>query len=134
MRSAHTRLIDPAINDDLRIVTGCLCPAPVDNVLIFADIQPAELRCSGVTLSLARRAMEPGRLLHSVLTSPSSANAQRLKSRHPLVPAALHLINSSDNNNIRAAQCADHHRNVDSTDNPTRPGILIPDTFPTLPE
>ena len=29
-RSAHTRLIDPAINDALRIVTGCLRPTPAD--------------------------------------------------------------------------------------------------------
>jgi len=31
-RSAHTRLINPAINDALRIVTGCLRPTPADNV------------------------------------------------------------------------------------------------------
>jgi len=63
--------------------------------------------------------MEPGHLLHPVLTGPSSANALRLKSRHPFVPAAQHLIISSDNNNIRAAQWAD---------NPTRLRIFIPDT------
>ena len=31
-RSAHTRPIVPAINDALRIVTGCLRPTPVDNL------------------------------------------------------------------------------------------------------
>jgi len=31
-RSAHTRLIDPTINDALRIVTRCLRPTPVDNL------------------------------------------------------------------------------------------------------
>ena len=97
-RSAHTRLIDPAINDALRIVTGYLRPTPADNLPILAGIQPAELRCSGATLSLARHAMEPGHLLHSALTRPSSADARRLKSRHPFVPAALQLIISSDNN------------------------------------
>jgi len=66
-RSAHTRLIDPTINDALRIVTGCLRPTPVDN-LIVAGIQTAELRRSGATLSLGHRAMEPGHLLHSALT------------------------------------------------------------------
>jgi len=37
-RSAHTRLIDPAINDALRIVTRCLRPTPADNLPILAGI------------------------------------------------------------------------------------------------
>jgi len=82
------RLIDPAINNALRIVTGCLRPTPADNLPILAGIQPAQLRRYGATLSLVHRAMEPGHLLHSALTRPSSANARRLKSRHPFVPAA----------------------------------------------
>ena len=52
--------------------------------------------------------MEPGHLLHSALTRPSSANARRLKSRHPFVPAAQQLISSSDDNSIRAALWADY--------------------------
>ena len=107
-RSAHSRLIDPIINDALRIVTGCLCPTPADNLPILAGIQPAELHCRGATLSLGRRAMEPGHLLHSALTRPSGAAARRLKSSHPFVPAAQQLISFCDNNNIRAAQWADH--------------------------
>ena len=95
-RSTHTRLIYPTINDVLRIVTGCLRPTSADNLPILAGIQPAELRRNGATLSLARRAMEPGHLLHSALTRPPSANARRLQSGHPFVPAAQQLI-SSDN-------------------------------------
>jgi len=57
---------------------------------ILAGIQPAVLRRNGATLSLSRRAMEAGHMLHSALTRPSSANARRLKSRHPFVPAAQH--------------------------------------------
>jgi len=106
--SAHTRLIDPHRNDALPIVIGCLHPRPADNLPILAGIQPGELRRSGATLSLGRRAMEPGHLLHSALTHPSSAVARRLKSRHPFVPAEQQLISFSDNNNIRAAQWADH--------------------------
>jgi len=63
-RSAHTRLIDPTINDALQTVTGCLHPTPADNLPTLASIQPAELRRNGATLSLVRRAMEPGHLLH----------------------------------------------------------------------
>jgi len=104
-RSAHTRLVDPTINAALRIVTGCLRPAPADNLSILAGIQPAELRCSGATLSLGRRAMESEHVLHSALTHPPRAVARRLKSRHLFVPATQQLISFSDNN-IRAVQWA----------------------------
>ena len=85
-------------------MTGCLRPTPADNLPILAGIQHAELRRSGATPSLARRAMEPGHLLRSALTRVSSADVRRLKPRHPFVPAAQHLISSSDNSNIGAAQ------------------------------
>jgi len=83
-RSTHTRLIDPAINDALRIVAGCLRPTPADNLFILAGIQPAELRRNGATLSLALRSIEPRHLLHSTLTCESSADTRRLKSRHAI--------------------------------------------------
>ena len=72
--------------------------------------------------------MGPGHLLHSELTRPSGAAAWRLKSRHPFVPTTQQLISFSDNNNIRAAQWADHQRNVEWADNPTRLRTSIPDT------
>jgi len=133
-RSAHSRLIDPAYNDALRIVTGCLRPTPLENLSILAGIQPAELNRSGATLSLGRRAMEHGHLLHSELTRPSSADARRLKSRHPFVPAAQQLISFSDNNNIRAAQWADHQWNAEWAENPKRLHMLILDTGTHPPE
>jgi len=76
-----------------------------------------------------------GHLLHSALTRPSSANARRLKSRQPCVPAAQHLISSSDNN-IRAAQWADHQWNAEWADNLTRlrsPRHWHPTPWMTLP-
>ena len=54
--------------------------------------------------------------------------ARRLKSKHPFVPTAQHLISSSDNNTIRGAQWVDHQWNAEWTDNPTRLRIFIPDT------
>jgi len=99
------------------------------NLPILAGIQPAELRRSRATLSLARRAMEPGHLIRSALTRPSSADARRLKSRHPFVPAAqAKQLSFSDNNNICAAWWADHQWNAEWADNPTSFRILIPDT------
>ena len=129
--SAHTRLIDPAINDALRIVIGCLRPTPAENLPILAGIQPTELRRNGAALSLAPRSMEPGHLLQSALTRPSSADARSIKLRHPFVHAAQHLISSSDNNSIRAAHWADHQWNADWADNPTRLRIFIANTRPS---
>ena len=56
--SAHTRLIDPATNDALQTVAGCLHPTPADNLPIVTGIQPAAFRCKGATLSLTHRHME----------------------------------------------------------------------------
>jgi len=113
MSGAHTRLIDLTINYALRTVTGCLRSTPADNLPILAGIQPAELRRNAATLSLGCSAMEPGHLLHSALTRPSNAVARRLKSRHPFEPTAQQLISFTDNNNIRAAHCADHQWNAE---------------------
>jgi len=72
--------------------------------------------------------MEPGHLLHSALTRPSSSDARRLKSRHPFQPTAQQLASFSDKNNIRAAHWAGHQWNAEWAENPTRLRILIPDT------
>jgi len=95
--------------DAWRIVAGCLCPTPADNLPILSDIRHAELRRNEATLCRpACRAMEPGNLLLPALTCPPSGNARHFKSRRPFVPAAQKLISSSDNNNIRAALWVDH--------------------------
>ena len=39
--------------DAFRIVTGCLRPTPIDTLPIFSDIQPAEFRRLGATISFA---------------------------------------------------------------------------------
>ena len=101
-RSAHTCLIYTVIND-LRTVTECLRPKPANNLPNPAGIQTTELGLEGATLSLARRPMEPGHLLHLAFTCASSGNARHRKSRHPFVPAAQQLINSSDDSNGSAA-------------------------------
>ena len=105
--SASTCLIDPVLNGALR--TGCLRLTPADNLPIFAGIKPAELRRKRATLSLERRAIEPGHMLHSALTCRSSGNARYLKSRHPSLSAAQQLISPSDNRS--AALWTDHRWN-----------------------
>ena len=88
-RSAHTRLIDPIINNALRTVSGCLRPTPTDYLPVLAGIPPAQLRRRQATLRLARRALEPSHLLHQKITSSVSRQSHRLKSGHPLVPRAV---------------------------------------------
>ena len=86
-RSAHTRLIDPIINNALRIVTGCLLPTPTNYLTILAGIPPAELRRRQATLTLARKALLPNHLIHHKITSPELKQSRRLKSRHSFVRA-----------------------------------------------
>jgi len=67
-RSAHTQHIEPTIKDALRIATGCLRPAPLNNLPVLTGIQQAELHHKKSMLSLVCRALKPGDLLHSALT------------------------------------------------------------------
>ena len=77
--------------------------------------QRCELRGKGTTLSLARRVMERGQLLHSPLTCPPGGNAWHLTSRHPFVPGAQLFTSSSEDNNRSAALWADHRWNAEWT-------------------
>ena len=104
-RSAHTRLIDSALNGALRIVTGCLRPTPTDNLPILSGIQPAELRRQGATFSLANRSsLDPGHILHGQLTESQAASKEGLKSRYSFAPAARKLFHNLSELGIRAAQ------------------------------
>ena len=107
-RSAHTRLIDSVLNDALRIVTGCLRPTPTDYLPVLADIQPAELRQLGATLSLAYRgSLDPGHILYELLAGSKDGYRERLKSRRPFVPVARKLLQDLTELDIRAAQWTD---------------------------
>jgi len=125
---SHIGLTDPAINDALRTMTGCLRPTPADDLLILAGIQPAELCHKGATQSLELLTMASGHLLHSALTCSSSGNTRHLKSRHPFVPAAQQLISSSDDNNRSAALWSDHRWNAERVESTTRPRTFILDS------
>ena len=107
-RSAHTHLIDPVINNALRIVTKCLLPTPTDYPAVLAGIPPAELRRRQATLTLARRALEPNHLLHHKIISSELRRSQRLKSRHPFVPAAREPLSNLNQLDIKEADWAEH--------------------------
>ena len=91
-RSAHTRLIDSVLNDALRIVTGCLRSTPTEHLPVLSDIQPIELRRTGVTLSFAhRRSLDPNHILYDLLCGSSDTRQVRIRSRHPFEPTARNL-------------------------------------------
>ena len=102
------RLIDSAINDALRIVTGCLRPTPTDNLPVLTGTQPAGLRRLGATLSLANHnTLDPDHLLFGKLDRPPDARQERLKSRRPFVPAARNLLHTVTALGIRAGAWMD---------------------------
>ena len=107
-RSAHTLLIDPVIDNALRIVTGNLLPTPTDYLTVFAGIPPAELRRRQATLTLARGALEPNHLLYHMIISPELRQPRRLKSRHFFVSAAREQIFNLNQLDIRAADWVEH--------------------------
>ena len=101
--SAHTCLIDSVLNDALRMVTGCLRPTPTDHLPVLSGIQPAELRRTGATLSLAYRgSLDPNHILYGLLSGSSDTRQVRLRSRHPFVPAAQNLLANLARLGIRA--------------------------------
>ena len=76
--------------------------------------------------------MEPGHLLHSVLTCPPSGKARHLKSKYPFVPTTQQLTSSPNNRN--GALLADHRWNADWLQNTTRLHTFSPDIGTHPPE
>ena len=80
---------------------SCCCrkwKVTLDPGPVFPDFS---LRSEGKTQNPARVDYDyPDLVPPLALTRPSRVNTWRLKSRHPFVPAAQHLISSCDNNNI----------------------------------
>ena len=83
--SAHTRLIDSVLNDDLCIVTGYLRLTPTDHLPVLSGIQPAELRRMGATLSLAYRgSLDLDHILYGLLSGSTDTRRVRLRSKTPV--------------------------------------------------
>ena len=102
-RSAYTHIINNVLNDALHIVTKCLRPTPTDHLPILLGIQPDELGRLGVTLSLVYRgSLNYDHIFYGLLSKPSDARQERLRSRRPFVPAAQNLLNNLAGLGIRA--------------------------------
>ena len=126
-RSTHTRLIDGILNDDLRIVTGCLRPTPTEDLPVLAGIQPGELRRLGATLSLTNRAIhDPDHILLGQLVGQQNAHLGRLRSRRPFVPTAWKLFDSLSKLDIRVKQWTKQKWNADYLESTSRVRAFIP--------
>ena len=128
-RSAHTRLIDSVLNDALRIVTGCLCPTPMDHLPVLSGIQPAELHQLGTTLSLAYHgSLDPDHILHGLLSGSSDNRQVRLRSRRPFVPGARNLLDNLARLGIHASEWTNHDWKTEYCENASRLCAFVPRT------
>ena len=128
-RSAHTRLIDSVLNDALRIVTGCLRPAPTDYLPVLSGIHPAELRQMEATLFLAYRgSLDPDHILYGLLSESADNRQARLRSRRPFVPGARNLLDNLARLDIRASEWTNHKWKTEYCESASRLRVFVPET------
>ena len=128
-RSAHSCFIDSVLNDALRIVTGCLCPTPMDHLHVLSCIQPAELHQMGVTLSLAHRgSLDPDHILYGLLSGSSDTCQVRLRSRRPFVPTVQNLLDNLARLDICASKWINHKWKMEYCENVSRLHVFVPET------
>ena len=83
-RSTHTNKLDHALNDTMRLITGCLRPTPTDLLPVLAGIAPPRLRREHLTDKLTTKSLaDDDHLLHTITTNSQDLGQQRLLSRHP---------------------------------------------------
>ena len=97
-RSSHAKKLDTALNDTMRLITGCLRPTPTAFLPVLSGIAPAPLRRELHTHRLVTKASSnPNNLLHDIVEGSVSLGQQRLKSRHPFSHHAAKLRGSDFN-------------------------------------
>ena len=127
--SAHIRLIDSVLNNALHIVTGCLCPTPMDHLPVLSGIQPAELHRMGATLSLAHHgSLDPNHILYGILSGSSDTPQVRLRPRCPFVPGARNLLDNLARLGIHTSEWTNHKWNMEYCENASRLCAFVPHT------
>ena len=82
-RSAHTHRLDSALNNGLRLVSGCIWSTPTFMLPVVSGIMPPDIRRNKQCLALSRRAEAYDQhALHNIVTA-STQGRKRLQSRHP---------------------------------------------------
>ena len=97
-RSTHTRELDTALNDPLRIISGCLRPTPTEFLPVLSGIAPATLHREYNTHGLVNKdLLDPTHLLHNLILESHQLGRKRLPSRRPFSRHAAALYGSGHN-------------------------------------
>ena len=101
-RSAHTHRLDAALNNGIRLVSGCIRSTLTFILPVVSGIMPPDIRINKQCLALSRRA-EAGdqHALHNIVTA-STPGRKRLQSRHPFSEHAKQLTNDAHGKTNRA--------------------------------
>ena len=83
-RSTHTKKLDVALNDSMRIISGCMRPTETTFLPVLAGITPPDIRREVRVAKLTATAKNnPEHLLQHKVIAADAACPQRLVSRHP---------------------------------------------------
>ena len=94
-RSAHTHRLDAALNNGLRLVSGCIRSTPTSMLPVVSGIMPPDIRRNKQCLALSCRAeADDQHALHNIVTA-STPGRKRLRSRHPFWEHAKQLTRRS---------------------------------------
>ncbi|CAJ1061372.1 Hypp2004 [Xyrichtys novacula] len=86
-RSRHTKLVDTALNDACRIITGCVKSTPIPCLYALAGISPPHIRRLGIAQDeQITQEMDVRHPLHGHIATP-----RRLRSRFSFVQTVLPL-------------------------------------------
>ena len=94
-RSAHTHRLAAALDNGLRLVSGCIRSTPTFMLPVVSGIMPPDIRRNKQCLALSLRA-EPDdqHALHNIVTA-STPGRKRLQSRHPFSEHAKQLASDA---------------------------------------
>ena len=95
--STHTKKLDIALNDTMRIITGCMRPMETTFMPVLAGITPPDMRHeAGMAKLTATAENNPDHLLHHKVTAADAACPQRLVSRRPFSRHPARLCSDYD--------------------------------------
>ena len=101
-RSAHTHRHDAALNNSIRMVSGCIRSTPTSMLPVVSGIIPPDIRRNKQCLALSRRAeADDQHTLHDTVT-PSAPGRKRLRSRHPFSEQANQVTSDAHGKTSRA--------------------------------
>ena len=101
-RSAHTHRLDAALNNGLRLVSGCIRSTPTFMLPVVSGIMPPDTLRNKQYLALSCRAeADDQHALHNIVTA-STPVRKRLQSRHPFSEHAKQLTSDAHGKTNRA--------------------------------